>query len=153
MTSMPRVGGRRGFTLIEIVVTLGIIALVSTVAVPAMLREPDRTDIDLAVDEVRGVLELARSSAVRTSAPVRVAVDSVSGSIWFIPTDPGSETGVTLAAVALPQGVELQTSEARAEFVFHPEGFAFPDSVFLSGMGGAALVTVDALNGHVLVVR
>lgn len=154
MRSAYGLSGPGGFTLIELVVTLGIIALVSAVAVPAILSQPSRSDIDTAVDEVRGVLELARNSAVREAAPIRVAVDSVSGTMWLIPAGTGAGTGVpTPAPVSLPQGVQVQTSQARAEFVFHPEGFAFPDSVLLSGTGGSALVTVDALNGHVLVAR
>ena len=73
---------RRGFTLIEMVVALAIVALAFGVALPAFRRVDAGTDLDRATTRVQTLFRMARDSAVRGGLPVTVVVDSATGLVW-----------------------------------------------------------------------
>ena len=74
----------KGFTLIEIVVTLLILSVVAALSVPAFLEgEGSRTDLDAAQGRLEALFNLARDSAVRTATPITVALDSTTGFAWL----------------------------------------------------------------------
>jgi prepilin-type N-terminal cleavage/methylation domain-containing protein len=74
----------KGFTLIEIVVTLLILSVVAALSVPAFLEgEGSQTDLDAAQRRLEALFHLARDSAVRTATPITVALDSTTGFAWL----------------------------------------------------------------------
>jgi prepilin-type N-terminal cleavage/methylation domain-containing protein len=79
----PRARG--GFTLLEIVIVLLVLAVATAAAVPAFrsLRDDDRSDIDIATLRVQMLFRLARDSAVRGGTLVTVLVDSASSRVWL----------------------------------------------------------------------
>ena len=80
---LRRSTSRAGFTLIEILVSLLIIAVMAAVAAPAFLREPAPPDMDDAQARMEALFRMARDSAVRSATPVTVVLDSLSGLVWF----------------------------------------------------------------------
>ena len=74
---------RAGFTLIEILVSLLIIAVMGSVAAPAFLKEPEPPDMDAAQARMEALFRMARDSAVRSATPVTVVLDSLSGLVWL----------------------------------------------------------------------
>lgn len=61
----------RGFTLVELVVTLAVIAIVSTLAVPAMSNMILVNTTNSRFNELQGMIALARTEAVKTpNAPI-----------------------------------------------------------------------------------
>lgn len=84
----PIVAGRarRGFTLLEIVAVVAILALVIALVVPnlALSRQGDLRE---AARDVAGALELARQRAVMTGKPHRLLIGLEDGSYqleWFV---------------------------------------------------------------------
>jgi prepilin-type N-terminal cleavage/methylation domain-containing protein len=65
-----------GFTLIEMLVTLGIAALVAGLIFPALQRSLDYWSQRAALASVRAALAEARSLALRTASPVPFALDA-----------------------------------------------------------------------------
>lgn len=143
---------RRGFTLIELTVTLVIVGLAMAVVVPAILPERDRSELDAAVERVTSVLELARDSAVSGATPVSLVIDPGAALFWLSASaNPDVAAGATAEPLGLPSGIRLQVDADRAVFLFQPRGSVFPDSLLLMGATQSRLVTMDALTGHVLV--
>ena len=58
----------RGYSLIELLIVVGLLALVAALAVPAF-NEPDEEALDRAAAEVVAALRFARAEAIRTSVP------------------------------------------------------------------------------------
>jgi type IV fimbrial biogenesis protein FimT len=72
----------QGFTLIELMVTIAVIALLAAVAAPAMVTLMNSNRLSSSAGELTAALQLARAEAIRRSAAVTVC---------------GSEDGLTCA--------------------------------------------------------
>jgi prepilin-type N-terminal cleavage/methylation domain-containing protein len=112
---MTRSHQRRGFTLVEMLVVMGIIVLISAAAmlvVPAALNKDRSTD---AVTNVKLWLEIAQARAARDGAPrgLRFIVDPTKLSPISVPPSPtGSDERLWVT--------EVQYIEAPPVLVFNP---------------------------------
>src|SRR5215218_5084843 len=64
--------GQRGFTLIDLLAVMSLIAIISAIGIPAMLAARDRIRLGQAAREVERELQSAKSRAVAKSRPVRL---------------------------------------------------------------------------------
>jgi type IV fimbrial biogenesis protein FimT len=79
--------GSRGFTLIELMVTVAVLALLAAVAAPAMIMLLNSNRLSSTAGELTAALQLARAEAVRRSAPVTLCgstdgVNCTNGANW-----------------------------------------------------------------------
>lgn len=61
-----------GFTLIELMVVIALIAITTAIAIPSFQRFLERARADAAAAEVAGLFSLARSEAIRRNVPVTI---------------------------------------------------------------------------------
>lgn len=147
-------GLERGFTLVELVVTLLVLALAASVAVPAFRPEEARGDLDRAVEAFEDLLRAARDSAVAAAVPVTLSIDSITGGVWVTtPADRAAGGPQEAAAIPfpLPPSVRVELGRARARFAFQPGGSAFADTVVLRGSTGVRVLTLNPWTGHAIV--
>lgn len=71
-SAVHRIRRARGFTLIELMVTIAVIALLAAVAAPAMVTLMNSNRLSSSAGELTAALQLARAEAVRRSATVTV---------------------------------------------------------------------------------
>ncbi len=108
---------RPGFTLIEMIVVLGILALMAAVAVPAFRRLVEEDDLTQATGRVQALFQLARDSAIHGGQPVTVLIDSVSSNVWLNAKLPVSLTDSTATtahgSMGVGRGFSLSASSMR----------------------------------------
>jgi type IV fimbrial biogenesis protein FimT len=104
----------RGFTLVELMVTLSVMGILLAVAVPSFGDMLGRRRLEGALNELRIDLQFTRSEALRRNRMVTLAVNAA-GTHYTISYPDGSGNTVNAKIVELPTGVTL-TGNASVDF-------------------------------------
>jgi type IV fimbrial biogenesis protein FimT len=122
----PFHGGTRrdnGFTLIELMVVLSILAIFATLAAPSMVSLIATQRVRSAAGDLQLTLMKARSEAIKRNTSVSVVRTGANwNSGWTIADPAGSSTA--LYTVNLPSGVSVSDSPANSQVVYGPNGRA-----------------------------
>lgn len=105
---------RRGFTLLEVLLTLGLLVLIAALAWPAINNAFPTRRLRAAADQVRAAWVSARVKAMRTDS-VQVFTYTPDGREFRVETRPMTEAAVD------PSGAPLGETAAVSEG-FNPEG-------------------------------
>lgn len=137
-----RGSGRSGFTLIELVAVLMILAFASALAVPAFRSFVEPDDMTKATRRIEALFRMARDSAVHSGAPVTVVIDSVSTMVWFdVPELPDLDAAFADTSTAPPGTRSRRMSvtaartgpgQAAADHVVPGESLGLPESITLA---------------------
>jgi type IV fimbrial biogenesis protein FimT len=76
---MESTSRQRGLTLVETLVSAGLLALVATAAAPGMGSLVDARRLQGVASELAADLQLARNEAIQRNRPVRLSVSAASG--------------------------------------------------------------------------
>ena len=120
----------KGFTLVEIMVTLVVLAIVAVLAVPNFRNFVQSNNINASANNLMGSLSLARSEAIKRNMPVTICASSSQTGCtgvdwnngWIVFTDtPASgivdgEDELLSAIRGLPGGMELMANEPYIQF-------------------------------------
>jgi len=140
---------KRGFTLIELAVTLFVLALGVAVAAPSLARGVDTVRARAETAGIATFLRAAREQAIKHNRPYEVRVKTEEGVIEL-------RTGETvLTSRRLALGVRVIADPPTSRTVtFLPQGLSSGARLRVEGPGRRAyLVTVDALTGRVATRR
>jgi len=103
---------QRGYTLLEALISVTIMALLATLGIPPLLEVAARHELDLAARDVVTTLRLARSYAIRHSAHVAVRFESgPQGTVTFALFRDGDGDGVLSRDIE--SGVDPQAAPPR----------------------------------------
>lgn len=128
-------GSNRGFTLIELVVTMVIVGIFAAIAIPSFSSLIHRNSVTAAANELYSLLQYSRGEAVTRSTSVTIAPGS-STSAW------NGDISVTIPDTTLRQigtdglqtGVTIDT--AVESIVFSPTGIASAAACFRLSYSG-----------------
>lgn len=139
---MSRLKDMRGFTLVELMITIALLGIVATIAVPNFVQFIRNNQVQAKADELKTFLQYARGQAVTTRKTYEVDTTTTA---WELKPQGGG---------AVERKLEFNTAQAKPltnpnnlKLIFTANGMASP----------AAKVTVcrdtDFANGYLLEVK
>jgi type II secretion system protein H len=139
--------GHRGFTLLELIITLFVVALVTAIAVPTIGRSTEAVRVRADVAAFSAMLRHARERAITTRKVQAVVVDPAAHRVNIVS---GSGEGEVRESRALPERLEITATPPPALTIrFDPQGVSSGGEFRLAIGTIAYRVTVDALTGRV----
>jgi general secretion pathway protein H len=140
---------RAGFTLIEMIVVIIVIAITAGLTAPAIMRmagaQTDETD----TAPVAALLRGARRQALEGGAVVTVIVDPENARYR---ADTSSARGAGLLSegvLSLEPGVTLESDSIRVRFTFRPDGSVFGDTLTVHGRTTSSRISIDRWTGAI----
>jgi type II secretion system protein H len=109
-----RRGGRAGFTLVELLVVMFIMAIALTVAIP-MLREVKRSPLAQATMDFEAACREARSRAILSGRPMQLVIRGGGGEL-AVEEAPAGVLGATNGVSALSFTEELASQQTAPVF-------------------------------------
>ena len=137
---------RRAFTLWEIATVLLIIAIVSTLTAPAIVKlgeERDKTTADILMKLLRDT----RSLAIERSVEATLIIDPETGHFRVDTTSSFGSGRVVEDTLHFPAAEGLESDLPRIRYIFRPTGAAFGDSVTVRGSDSTRVLILDKWSG------
>jgi general secretion pathway protein H len=148
---MTRRRGERGFTLLEIVCVLAIVAMLAAVALPAFPRGTSRQKLEALAVSAAALLTSDRNAAIRRGAPVATEINTAARTI---------RSGAGAARIQVPDDVgfsavlatQCNRTEAGTAISFFASGLSCGGTLALSRLGAVYEIRVAWLTGGVEIV-
>lgn len=144
---------RCGLTLVELVITLAILALLTVLAVPNLGRWIQHYRIRAAVRQIVSQMELAKIKALKNNWPYRIAFDEAAGTFRLETRSKSSEAWRVEGRVfRIPHQVPLDVNVKAIHF--NPDGTAASGTVTVGPTGGEHYtITVNTTTGKITAER
>ena len=146
----------KGFTLIEVMVALGVLLILITLAVPAFTGVVQSTRADTEIGDLRRALNFARMEAIDRGITTRVR-PTVQGGAWSteltVFDSPGSSPNVLRVVPAMSSGATLTLTSGVTNIDFNSLGglASLSTPVSFSYVRGAQSRTLNVcLNGRIV---
>jgi general secretion pathway protein H len=144
-------GGERGFTLLEMVCVLAIIALLAAVLLPVIPRETSRSRLQAYALQTATLLKADRNAAMRRGADVATLVDAATRMV---------RSGATPAMIRIPEDVRFdallpQTCNRQAtqsSISFFANGMSCGGTIALTRFDAGFEIRVNWLTGRIEIV-
>jgi len=124
---MCRSTGQRGFTLIELMMVIVVLAVLTTLGIPSFMEMIQNTQVRTAAEGILDGLQVARSEAVRRNAYTQLTLGPGTG--WTILEINPPTAGVACGAIATIQSRSGEEGSKKA-------------TVSVTGTAGAGATTV-----------
>lgn len=137
---------RAGFTLIEMLVVISMLALVATIAVPFFSSNLDRLRLRTTLNELSAALQITRSAAIRRNSEIMLAID-VDRRIFqsAVISRHSFERDID---VQLIFASEVSSARSAGGFLFFPDGSSTGGTVILSMHGQEERLCVEWFTGE-----
>lgn len=144
--------GEAGFTLLEMVCALAIVAALAAIALPRLPLGTSRPRLEAYAVETAALLKADRTAAIRRGRPVETAVDAAGRTL---------RSGAGRREVRLPKDVMVRATlpqfcnnrPAGRAIAFFPSGLSCGGTVAFTREGAGYEVRVNWLTGGVEIVQ
>jgi general secretion pathway protein H len=133
-----------GFSLIEMLAALAVVALATALVMPLALRPSDALRLDAAAQDVVAALRLTRAAAIAHNTDAALTID-VERRTFQSPAVPARSLPFDLAVKL--KIAEPERARSRGGFRFFPDGSSTGGDMVLALHGREAKICVDWLSG------
>ncbi len=140
---------RRGFTLIEMIVVLIVIAVTAALIAPALMRVSGAAADDSESAPLSALLRAARRQALAGGSVVTLIVDPKEARYRADTSGPRGTGLLSEGELAFQPGVTLESDSLRVRFSFRPDGSVFGDTLTIRGRWTSSRVSVDRWTGAI----
>jgi prepilin-type N-terminal cleavage/methylation domain-containing protein len=134
---------RRGFTLIELVVVIALMAVIVGVSAPALASLDHRSADSSAVDVVTALLRRSRVTAIDRALAVDLTIDPATARYWIYPPE-------TTGVLDVRAGTQFVAGAPRVHYRFLPDGEVNADGRLFVQQGQMSVpVLIEAWTGEV----
>lgn len=102
---------QRGFTLIEVLITIAVLAILVSIAAPSFFETIERRKLEGAAEELYSYLQFARSESIKRATDVRVHFTNTSGTAWCYGLSVGIACNCTVANSCAIDGVSKMVNQ------------------------------------------
>lgn len=110
---------RRGTTIIELVLSLSIIAILSAISVPRVARLMDGIHVRGTTTEIHSLFNAARHHAIMRAERITVEIDTARGSVTLV------AGGDTIRSRGFADTHRVTLSANRSSFTYSPIGIGY----------------------------
>jgi general secretion pathway protein H len=143
----------RGYSLMELVVVLAILAVAAAVVAPAVGRTADDVRVRAELAGLAAFLRTAREQAVARQQAIEVTLDPEARVLLLRRSGREGETGVQ-ASLAVSALLRVEADPAMPRLTFLPHGMSSGARFLIEAPGSRAyVITVDPLTGRVTTRR
>jgi general secretion pathway protein H len=148
---MKKQRGESGFTLIEMVCVLAIVAMLAAIALPAFPHGTSRPRLEALATSMAALLKFDRSAAMRRGVPVATQISTIARTI---------RSGASGAEIRVPDDVSFSAvladqcdqRDAGSTISFFASGLSCGGALSLSRLGASYEIRVAWLTGGVEIV-
>ena len=144
-----RLPSRAGFTLIEMIVVLIVVAVTAGLTAPAMMRMTGTAADASDAAPLTALLRGARRQAIEGGSVVTVLLDPEGARYRADTTSPRGAGLLSEGELTFDPGVTLESDSARVRFTFRPDGSVFGDTLTVRGRWTTTRVSVDKWTGAI----
>ncbi len=146
-TSTEEAGFESGFTLVEMLVVMMILAFVATIAMPLFSDNSDGLRLRMAASEIAAALRATRSAAIVRNSVTTFVVDVDRRIFESEARSPRPFPANIEAKLTFAFGI--QSGPSAAGFQFFPDGSSTGGDITLALHGQNAKLCIDWLTGEV----
>jgi general secretion pathway protein H len=146
---MKQQAGQDGFTLVEMLVVLGLVALLLTISLPYSTSSGDARKLDAAAQIIAAKLRETQTESLSSNRERSLTLDIEKG--LLVQTDPGKtfEIPKGVALSILTSGDEIM--KGAAAFRFFPDGGSTGGRIILSKGDNRREIAISWLTGGIVV--
>ena len=143
----------RGFTLLELIVTLAVLALAAAVVTPAIGRGADALQARADVASFAATLRHARERAINVQRTHRVVIDPAARRVAIVAAGTGEDDKEFRETRSFSPKLTIEPAQEGSEVTFDARGIASAAAFKLTSGGIVYHVKVDPLSGRVRSTR
>jgi type II secretory pathway pseudopilin PulG len=142
--------GRKGtFTLLELMLTLGILLILAGITVPRLRNSLESSRFATAVDDTSLFLDYAKSQSILKTAVLFISIDP--GEHLLLLTQGSQEENLLIKKLALPVPIAVVSDTDR--IAFYPDGTLHEFSLTLSDKRKSTRIFSNGFDGKIIVEK